>query len=283
MAKQELAVIDDTMKQQLAELAGVSKSGGSDLAVLRVNGRDMDKDGNEYPVGVFALYDGEDTIYGDLTKCKILSQGYQVREWDDANKKYAAETIFFHNGSEANVEDTAGSMRCDKMFSRDVKELDPSADAALITAQKAKKFYRVIWGVASIKGAYQGGSKHKADNVPFIMRLTGNAFMPICDHLEALGEQPYDFLTEWVIEKRAGASRSFYVAIPSKGKEDPMTADELKTLFAIDEDRKAWNDDVMSKWRKKNGFNVTAATQAIEVNAVVIDDAEPVIDDEIPF
>jgi len=97
--KQEVALVRNDEKAELAILAGVQQ-GGSDLAVLRVNNRDMDKDGLEYPVGVFSLYDGEDTIYGDLTHCKILSSGYQVREWNDADKRYASETIFFLNGGQ---------------------------------------------------------------------------------------------------------------------------------------------------------------------------------------
>jgi len=278
--KQEVALVDNTEKAALAILAGV-QPGASDLAVLRVNNRDMDKDGLEYPVGVFSLYDGEDTIYGELTHCKILSSGYQVREWNDAEKRYASETIFFFNGGEANVEDTSGGMRCGKMFSRDVRELDEVNDAALIAAQKPKKFYRVIWGVASIKGIYQDGTKKEGQNIPFIMRCTGNAFMPLCDHLEALKGEILEVETDWVIEKMAGANGSFYVAKPSRGKDSPLTVDERRTLYGLVEDRDSWNEDVMSKWRKKNGLNVSKMQTVEDVGAVVINDIVP--DDEIPF
>jgi hypothetical protein len=276
-----LAVVDDTTKAELAALAGVSTTGGSELATLRVNGRDMDKDGNEYPVGVFALYDGNDTIYGKLSKCKLLSSGYQVREWDDNNKKYAAETIFFFNGSEREPEDTSGGYRCGKMFSRDVKELDEVDDKSLIAEQRGKKFYRVVWGVASIKGTYQDGTKAEGKSIPFLMRCTGNAFMPMCEHLDSLGADIFNVETTFDIEKRAGAQSSYYVAVPSRGKDAALTQEELDTLRAIDEDRKSWNDDVMAKWRKKNGLNVTKVAEAAKVvDAVII---EPDMDDTIPF
>ena len=279
-----IALVDTKELDALAGLAGVTSSGSNELAALRVNGRDMDNDGNEFPVGVFALYDGTETIYGDLTKCKILSSGYQVREWDDSNKKYAAETVFFFNGSEAEPEDTGGGVRCGKMFSRDVKQLDEVADKQIITEQRGKKFYRVIWGVASIKGIYQDGSKHKADNVPFIMRCTGNAFMPMCEHIDALKKDVFNFLTTFDIEKRPGASGSYYVAIPSVGKADPLNVDEKATLYAIDENRKEWNEEVMTKWRKKNGMNVTKVAEAnMEVVNAVIIEPEPELDDQIPF
>jgi hypothetical protein len=46
--------------------------------------------------------------------------------------------------------------------------------------------------------------------------------------------------------------------------------------------RDDYNDDIRSKWRKKNGMNVskTVAADATAVDAVVI---EPEVDDEIPF
>jgi hypothetical protein len=278
--KQEVALVGNNEKAELATLAGVQQEGSS-LSVLRVNNRDMDKNGLEYPVGIFSLFDGEDTIYGDLTNCKILSCGYQVREWNDADKKYASETIFFSNNREADVEDTAGGMRCGKMFGREVKELDEVNDAALIAAQKPKKFYRVIWGVTSIKGTYQDGTKKEGLNIPFLMRCTGNAFIPLCDYLETLKGEILEVETDWKIEKMAGASGSFYVAKPSRGKESPLTVDEKKTLYGLVENREAWNEEVMSKWRKKNGLNVSKMQTVEEVDAVVIDNDGP--DDQIPF
>jgi hypothetical protein len=277
---QEIALVGNDEKAELAILAGIPQ-GGSDLAVLRVNNRDMDKEGLEYPVGVFSLYDGEDTIYGNLTHCKILSSGYQVREYNKADERYASETIFFSNNREADVEDTAGGMRCGKMFGRDVKELDEVNDAALIAAQKLKKFYRVVWGVASIKGIYQDGTKKEGLNIPFLMRYTGNAFMPMCDYLEALKEEILEVETDWELEQMAGPSGSFYVAKPSRGKDSPLTVDEKNTLYGLVKNRNSWNENVMSKWRKKNGLNVSKMQTIEEVNAVVIDNDGP--DDRIPF
>jgi len=283
----ELAVRDEGA---LAILIGGDVTSGVDqLPTLRVNARDIDKEGNEYPVGVFGLYDeeSEGVIYGDIKNTKILMHGYQVREYNEPRQEYASETIFFYNGREDNVEDTAGGYRCGKMKSKLVQLLDDNDSVR--DEQRKKKFYRVVWGITDIKGVHnlKDKKKYTATNVPFIMRLTGNAFMPMCDYIEELekvgGKAAIaNTYTNLTIEKRAGSSQSYYLAIPTQGKESPLSDDEEKTIYAIDETRTAWNDRVMSIWRKKNGMNVSKslATEAIEVAAVVI---EPEMDDEIPF
>jgi hypothetical protein len=87
--------------------------------------------------------------------------------------------------------------------------------------------------------------------------------------------------TDLTIEKRVGSSQSYYLAIPTQGKESSLSDDEIKTIYAIDETRTAWNDKVMGIWRKKNNMAATVAVaEAIEVDAVVI---EPEMDDEIPL
>jgi hypothetical protein len=283
----ELAVRDEGA---LAILIGGDVTSGVDqLPTLRVNARDIDKEGNEYPVGVFGLYDeeSEGVIYGDIKNTKILMHGYQVREYNEPRQEYASETIFFYNGREDNVEDTAGGYRCGKMKSKLVQLLNDNDSVR--DEQRKKKFYRVIWGVTDIKGVHnlKDKKKYTATNVPFIMRLTGNAFMPMCNYIEGLekvgGKAAIaNTYTNLTIEKRVGSSQSYYLAIPTQGEESPLSDDEEKTIYAIDETRTAWNDRVMSIWRKKNGMNVSKslATEAIEVAAVVI---EPEMDDEIPF
>ena len=283
----ELAVRDEGALAIL--ISGDATSEVNQLPTLRVNARDIDKEGNEYPVGVFGLYDAESegVIYGDIKNTKILMHGYQVREYNEPRQEYASETIFFYNGREDNVEDTAGGYRCGKMKSKLVQLLND--DDSVRDEQRKKKFYRVVWGITDIKGVHnlKDKKKYTATNVPFIMRLTGNAFMPMCDYIEELEKVGgkvaiANTYTNLTIEKRAGSSQSYYLAIPTQGKESPLSDDEEKTIYAIDETRTAWNDRVMSIWRKKNGMNVSKslATEAIEVAAVVI---EPEMDDEIPF
>jgi hypothetical protein len=283
----ELAVRDEGALAIL--ISGDATSEVNQLPTLRVNARDIDKEGNEYPVGVFGLYDAESegVIYGDIKNTKILMHGYQVREYNEPRQEYASETIFFYNGREDNVEDTAGGYRCGKMKSKLVQLLND--DDSVRDEQRKKKFYRVVWGITDIKGVHnlKDKKKYTATNVPFIMRLTGNAFMPMCNYIEELekvgGKAAIaNTYTDLTIEKRAGSSQSYYLAIPTQGKESPLSDDEEKTIYAIDETRTAWNNKVMGIWRKKNGMNVSKslATEAIEVAAVVI---EPEMDDEIPF
>ena len=144
----------------------------------------------------------------------------------------------------------------------------------------------MLLGVATLKGKNAEGKKAIAENVPFIMRLRGNSLNPINEYLESFKKvgNVHDYVTNWTIKEGEGGNVDYWIAIPEMGKESPImeSPTEYETLKGLMEWRQEYNDDIMSKWRKKNGMNVskTLATEAIEVAAVVI---EPEMDDEIPF
>ena len=159
-------------------------------------------------------------------------------------------------------------------------------DPAQQIAQQAKKFYRVLLGVATLKGKNAEGKKAVAENVPFIMRLRGNSLNPINEYLESFKKvgNVHDYVTNWTIKEGEGGNVDYWIALPEIGKASPIMENptEYETLKGLMEWRQEYNDDIMSKWRKKNGMNVskTLEAEAIEVAAVVI---EPEMDEKIPF
>ena len=110
-----------------------------------------------------------------------MGADFQVREYDSDDNKYVGETILYRNGYDLNIEDDQGGYRCGKVTYKVAQEL-PKVEKA---AQKAKKFYRVLLGVATLKGKNAEGKKAIAENVPFIMRLRGNSLNPINEYLES--------------------------------------------------------------------------------------------------
>jgi len=275
------ATLEDTTSTDLAILTGTASTESTHLASLGINYQKEDG-GVKLPRGVWRLDNGDEVVFGTNLTTKIMGADFQVREYDSDDNKYVGETILYRNGYDLNIEDDQGGYRCGKVTYKVAQEL-PKVEKA---AQKAKKFYRVLLGVATLKGKNAEGKKAIAENVPFIMRLRGNSLDPINEYLESFKKvgNVHDYVTNWTIKEGEGGNVDYWIAIPEMGKESPImeSPTEYETLKGLMEWRQEYNDDIMSKWRKKNGMNVskTLATEAIEVAAVVI---EPEMDDEIPF
>jgi len=275
------ATLEDTTSTDLAILTGTASTESTHLASLGINYQKEDG-GVKLPRGVWRLDNGDEVVFGTILTTKIMGADFQVREYDSDDNKYVGETILYRNGYDLNIEDDQGGYRCGKVTYKVAQEL-PKVEKA---AQKAKKFYRVLLGVATLKGKNAEGKKAIAENVPFIMRLRGNSLDPINEYLESFKKvgNVHDYVTNWTIKEGEGGNVDYWIAIPEMGKESPImeSPTEYETLKGLMEWRQEYNDDIMSKWRKKNGMNVskTLATEAIEVAAVVI---EPEMDDEIPF
>jgi hypothetical protein len=275
------ATLEDTTSTDLAILTGTASTESTHLASLGINYQKEDG-GVKLPRGVWRLDNGDEVVFGTILTTKIMGADFQVREYDSDDNKYVGETILYRNGYDLNIEDDQGGYRCGKVTYKVAQEL-PKVEKA---AQKAKKFYRVLLGVATLKGKNAEGKKAIAENVPFIMRLRGNSLDPINEYLESFKKvgNVHDYVTNWTIKEGEGGNVDYWIAIPEMGKESPIMENptEYETLKGLMEWRQEYNDDIMSKWRKKNGMNVskTLEAEAIEVAAVVI---EPEMDDEIPF
>jgi hypothetical protein len=122
----------------------------------------------------------EHKIYGakDIT-FKVLLARYQVREFHN-DTKVTDETLLYRNGFDLEVEDTVGTYRCGKVTSKEKKTMSSSEQAM----QLPKKFYRVLFGLISMKGVTEAGKKASVENLPCMLRAGGRSLMPWIDYLD---------------------------------------------------------------------------------------------------
>jgi hypothetical protein len=269
-----LAITPKTTSADLAILAGTAvDTTQAQLATLRVNYRKQDKDKNKLPRGVWALPNKDTTVYGTDLTTRVMIAASQVREYDAEAGEYVGETIFYRNVFDLKVEDDQGGYRCGKLTYKQTQELPKNEKSA----QQAKKYYRVLFGLATLKGKDFNGNKAVAENIPFIMRLRGNSLDPINDYLASFkdtGGNVFDYITNWNIAEGEGGNVDYWIATPERGEESLMLSsstvvDTFKGLLSWKED---FNESVMAKWRKKNGLRVSNASEdATEVAAVVIE------------
>ena len=281
------ATLQGMTEHEMAVVMGVAQDDKNYLPVLRINyqkSRDVDGTKVKLTKGVWTISNGEVDVYGTDLSTIILLASYQVREWDAAKDEYAAETIFFQKGWDEKCEDTAGGYRCGKLKS---KALEDIHDEDILAAQRNKKFYRVLWGLATLHGEDMHGNKASAENVPFIMRVRGQGFMPLCNYIDSFkkGEELFNYETTWEIEEGEHATTDFWIPKAVRGKKgkglaDPNVGEVLPHLLQWREEH---NKDVLAKYDKANGLvaGLPAEESNMEViDAVVVDDDH---DDEIPF
>ena len=269
-----LAITPKTTSADLAILAGTAvDTTQAQLATLRVNYRKQDKDKNKLPRGVWALPNKDTTVYGTDLTTRVMIAASQVREYDAEAGEYVGETIFYRNVFDLKVEDDQGGYRCGKLTYKQTQELPKNEKSA----QQAKKYYRVLFGLATLKGKDFDGNKAVAENIPFIMRLRGNSLDPINDYLASFkdtGGNVFDYITNWNIAEGEVGNVDYWIATPERGEESLMLSsstvvDTFKGLLSWKED---FNESVMAKWRKKNGLRVSNASEdATEVAAVAIE------------
>lgn len=268
-----LAITPKTTSADLAMLAGTLTTTTAQLSTLRINYQKQDNDKNKLPRGVWALPNKDTTVYGTDLTTKIMIASSQVREYDAEEKTYVGETIFYNNVYDLKAEDDQGGYRCGKLTYKQTQELPKGEQAE----QRAKKYYRVVFGIATLKGKDVNGNKAIAENIPFIMRLRGNSLDPINDYIASFkntGGNIFDYVTNWNIAEGEGGNVDYWIASPERGKEAPMlkSSEEVETFKALLQWKEDYNEDIMSKWRKKNGLRVSSASEdATEVAAVVID------------
>ena len=280
------ATLDATNAADFARAMGLVTESRTILPTLRINYRKqhVDKETQEkikLTKGLWTINNGKEDVYGTDLATRILAAGYQVREWDETKEEYKSETIFFTVGWDKNPEDTSGGCRCGKVFNRDLDKLSESEQAA----QAQKKFYRVFWGIATLKGKDMHGNDAEAVNIPFISRLRGQSFMPLCDYLDSYStdDPVINYNTEWDIEEGEHASTDFWIPKPKRGKKSMAHKDSevMATAIAIREWIDSQNKEVMDAWNKANGMKTAQIADTTEIEAVVLDDEFE--SDDIPF
>ena len=264
------ATLEEFKESDLAVLAGTkSNRPAMSLPTVGINYKGVDRDGNSIPKGHWRLYNGSETVYGTKLDFKLLMAAYQVREYDEVNGEFT-ETIFFQNGQDKHPEDSAGGYRCGKVMR---KELDNLSKAER-KMQSDKKFQRVTWGIANLKGVNAMGEDVKADNIPCMLRSGGKGFVPMCDYIESFKDgQTWNTVTNFDVEINEHGI-THWVVTPKRGKKAPITPDEYETFKGLMEWQADFNKTILEKWRKKNGM--TPST---------VDNAEVVVDmsDDIPL
>jgi|TARA_R110000824_G_scaffold194062_3_gene376591 hypothetical protein len=275
------AISSDMTSADLAILANTAVENPQEqLATLRINYEKQDKKKNKLPRGIWALPNKDTTVYGTDITTRVMIASNQVREYSAKEGEYINETIFYNSAFDLKAEDIQGGYRCGKVTFAKREELPDSEQLA----QHPKKYYRVLFGLATLKGKDLNGNKAVAENIPFIMRLRGNSLKPINEYLDSFkdtGGNVFDYITKWNIAEGEGGNVDYWITTPERGEESPMLSsstivDTFKGLLSWKED---FNEGVMAKWRKKNGLRVSkAADEAVEVAAVVI---EPPFDDSL--
>jgi len=267
------AITSKTTSADIATLAGTLTTTTTQLSTLRINYQKQDNDKNKLPRGVWALPNKDTTVYGTDLTTKIMIASSQVREYDAEEKTYVGETIFYNNVYDLKAEDDQGGYRCGKLTYKQTQELSKGEQAE----QRAKKYYRVVFGIATLKGKDVNGNKAIAENIPFIMRLRGNSLDPINDYIasfKSTGGNIFDYVTNWTITEGEGGNVDYWIASPERGEEAPMlkSPNEVETFKALLQWKEDHNEDIMAKWRKKRGLRVSnASDEATEIAAVVID------------
>lgn len=273
------ATLNANTADELASLLGVGQTAQhTQLPTLRINyqkTKDVDGEKVKLTKGIWTINNGEEDVYGTDLKTRIVMAGYQVREYDATKEEYAAETIFFNTGWDKTPEDSAGGYRCGKVFNRDLEGMEEDEKAC----QRNKKFYRVLWGIADLKGKNAQGKKSEAKNTPFITRVRGQGFMPICDYIDSFGESHiFDYITEWDIQEGDHETTDFWIPLAKRGKESPALSDKdiVSTIVALKKWRDDYNADILSSWNKRNGLVEAKSVQEVVAQDIVdVDDNLP--------
>lgn len=265
---------------EIAMLSGTALPTTYNLAVFGINYQEDDKDDVDISKyrGHFAIHNGDEKVYGTDPTYKILGASNQVRHYDAAKEEYIAETTFFDNPFNMKAEDTAGGYRCGKVSKKERELLSPG-DQEL---QSKMKVYRITWGIVNMKGKNAAGEDAVAENIPCMMRSGGKGFMPMADYLEANTGNIHNVNTKFDLVKHTKPIKHWEV-LPRNDGDAQLTDVELETMKALMEEKAIWNEEVMTKWRKKNGIVEAAAMAEVgeEFSAVVLEEND--MDDDIPF
>ena len=244
------ATLEEFNENDLAVLAGTkSNRPAMSLPTVGINYQGVDRDDYAIPKGHWRLYNGSETVYGTKLDFKLHMAAYQVREYDEINGEFT-ETIFFQNGQDRSPEDSAGGYRCGKVMR---KELDTLSKAER-KMQSDKKFQRVTWGIANLKGINAREESVKAENIPCMLRSGGKGFVPMCDYIESFKDgMTWNVITNFDVEINEHGI-THWVVTPKQGKKAPITPDEYETFKGLMEWQADFNKGVLEKWRKKNGM-----------------------------
>ena len=273
--KKEVSMSEDTQLQnfeklstsQIMEMIGQEEGQTSPntLPRLTINRQPEDDDGNQIPVGTYAVYDSgvESMVYGKPAIFRPFLNSFQFMEYDAEQNKFSTRSVIFKNLKDEPI-DTSGGTRCGKVPFKERDKLSKSE----LEHQKNIKWYRLVYGTVSIDGVTGAGDKVKIDHKPVLWRVTGSNFTPVGEAMQSLKNRKklmFNHTLSLDTTKRKAGSNIFYVSqIKVNEDEVKFSKEDMELMQKFQDIITAENEDVLELWKQSNKAknNTSDATDA---------------------
>lgn len=167
----DLVLVEGFNLQDIAAELGATteqQGSGARLPSLRINRAVEDAEGRNLPRGAFFLSGQDVTAYADSVKFRPLSHHFQYMQYDATEKKYVNWTRQISSFKEE-ARDIKGTLRCGRPDSKAMNQLTREEKQRF----KDIKNVRLVRGIVSFTGKTLDGEEITYENVPCLLRLTG--------------------------------------------------------------------------------------------------------------
>lgn len=203
-----LPAVASLSAEELIALTGQSVKSGPAFPRLTVNkdvGEDEDK---PLPIGKFCLKQSGVAVYGKPVTFRPFINAFQYGVYDSDTNTYTNRSIIIKSFNEEAV-DELGGIACGKLPAKQREGLTEEQ----LKGQKAIKCYRNVYGLASFPGVTADGDKVVVDNVPCLLRLSGDNFMDIGEAFDALAAKKVPMIQtelELTTERKSRGTNVWY-------------------------------------------------------------------------
>lgn len=258
--------------QELLALTGQYQGGSSGPKTFkfRINSDPQDEQGNELPVGTYAVTTDEKTFFSKTAKFTPYIAKYRYRSYDPTAKKYNKLSTLI-NSLREEAPDNAGGINCGYVTK---KKREGMSEAQILEAQNVK-IVRYVYGFLDIDDA---------KNIPVRWELTGKKAMQISERIDEvtkkkcpLMQYPW-YMTAPKYDKTGGTAPYYPVFKPiDYTKPDELNQDTLKNLQVFDEIIQRENKYIIGVHMKiKNGqFNSQDQSKQDILSELAIDLNDP--------
>ncbi len=257
--------------------------GGDFLPNLKVNYQDEDANGKAIKPGLLFVTNQDIPVYAESVTIRPLLHGYQWTQWDDKEKKTVNKTIFVGSFQEE-ARDEKGTVRCGKPTGKFLRDNPDQKDK-----YEDITLYRTIHALVSYDGKDADGNEHSVVNLPVVMRLKGDNFMPFGEeYIDNLpkGSRLWDFESVLTVEKRKQGTVNFWVIHYDTDftKRLPLTVEVFDTMKAMQSRLDKVNKDINTKYYSvlKTRAMDDAGINVLDITPNSLDD-DFTKDDDIPF
>lgn len=159
-----LAVLDDTLREQLAGISGAEVS-NNPYPRLRINNQAVDKETKQaLPMGKWTIGDAK-SIYADTAEFLILAKRYQFTRF--VNNKLECESMYEKSGFTGEFLDTAGTRKCGK---RSFKEMKGKPQEQIQENAKKGSYQLNLFGLVTMSGVDMNGNPAEVKNAPCVIK-----------------------------------------------------------------------------------------------------------------